>query len=506
MTNTDEELTFTDPELRAMDGALRNLAAETQPRPAFVAATVAHLRRETLPGQPAPMPTHAAHTPTSGTSTRAETIPRPTRGVAPHKDHGGRGAHPLYTQTAPPVPAGRPLTRRHFLIGSAAAVATTAALLHGGHRWFSPSPPPATAPPRLTNITAAMIGVGEPTPVAASALAQPRNLDFADALSGWGLWGSRPQDYTYGIDPQVAQAGVVSAYLAGGIADPQGFGTLAQTFLPDPWRGLRIRMSANVKAENVADWAGLWMRVDGPGNQSLSFDNMHPRPITGTRDWQRYSIVLDVPPESTLVAFGILLSKQGRVWIDGLTFEAVGADVPTTDLLTIPKQMANLDFAQGTTGWFLAGDAPADYRIAPETDAPQGRAASASLASQVETPSGFGTLMQIVQAGSHRGERLRMSAWVRTEDVADWAGLWMRVDGPDAATTHQSLSFDNMQDRPIKGTSEWTHYAIVLDVPVAGVAIAFGILLHGKGELWLADVQFTSVGGDTPVTGARVTG
>lgn len=40
-------------------------------------------------------------------------------------------------------------------------------------------------------------------------------------------------------------------------------------------------------------------------------------------------------------------------------------------------------------------------------------------------------------------------------------GLWFRVDG----TTGKSLSFDNMQDRAVKGTTEWARYEIVLDVP-----------------------------------------
>jgi hypothetical protein len=93
-----------------------------------------------------------------------------------------------------------------------------------------------------------------------------------------------------------------------------------------------------------------------------------------------------------------------------------------------------------------------------------------------------------------------MSAWAKADGVADWAGLWMRVDGPDTRKTGKSLSFDNMQNQPIKGTSDWTRYEIVLDVPQATIALAFGILLEGKGEVWLDDVQFTVVGPDTPTT------
>ena len=37
------------------------------------------------------------------------------------------------------------------------------------------------------------------------------------------------------------------------------------------------------------------MRVDGGDGQILSFDNMHSRPIKGTKDWKQYQITLDVP-------------------------------------------------------------------------------------------------------------------------------------------------------------------------------------------------------------------
>jgi hypothetical protein len=108
--------------------------------------------------------------------------------------------------------------------------------------------------------------------------------------------------------------------------------------------------------------------------------------------------------------------------------------------------------------------------------------------------------MQNVKADAFRGTRVRMSGWVRADSVADSAGLWMRVDGPDTRKTQHSLSFDNMENRPIKGTSDWTRYEIVLDVPPESVEIAFGILLADTGEVWLDDVQFVKVGNDVPTT------
>jgi len=87
------------------------------------------------------------------------------------------------------------------------------------------------------------------------------------------------------------------------------------------------------------------MRVD-KGTEPLAFDNMQKRPIIGTTGWQRYYIVLDVPKDATGIAFGILLSGPGQVWLNSTKFEIVGLDVPatTTSEKNLPGKPVNLDF------------------------------------------------------------------------------------------------------------------------------------------------------------------
>jgi len=148
-------------------------------------------------------------------------------------------------------------------------------------------------------------------------------------------------------------------------------------------------------------------------------------------------------------------------------------------------------------GWFSAGSHPDQYEMGSDPDVKHGGEASASLQAKSADSEGFGTLMQIADPGEYKGKRVRFSGWVKAEGVSDWAGLWFRVDGPGG----RSLSFDNMQDRPIKGTGDWTHHEIVLDVPDAAIALAYGILLSGEGHVWLDDLQFEIVAMDVPVTG-----
>jgi hypothetical protein len=89
------------------------------------------------------------------------------------------------------------------------------------------------------------------------------------------------------------------------------------------------------------------MRVDGPDGETMSFDNMGSRPITGTTEWRQYRIVLDVPETADLIALGVLLQGPGRVWIDDVEVERVTSDIPTTggqSTEPLPAMPANLDF------------------------------------------------------------------------------------------------------------------------------------------------------------------
>ncbi len=76
----------------------------------------------------------------------------------------------------------------------------------------------------------------------------------------------------------------------------------------------------------------MWMRIDNKFDDVLQFDNMNNRPITGTTNWNRYEIILDVPLQSAAISFGIILSGRGQVWADQLAFEEVDKSVEITNM------------------------------------------------------------------------------------------------------------------------------------------------------------------------------
>jgi hypothetical protein len=177
----------------------------------------------------------------------------------------------------------------------------------------------------------------------------PASAGNDEAPAGWLLTGTRPSDYTAGTTDVAGQEGKKCAYLASIVPQPaEGFGNLMQTIAADSYRGKRIRLAGSIKTEGVEGWAGLWMRVDGPEQPPLGFDNMSNRPIKGTADWKHCEIVLDVPQEAVDIAFGILLAGKGKVYLDNVTFDKVPLTVKVTDMRastrTLPSAPQNLDF------------------------------------------------------------------------------------------------------------------------------------------------------------------
>jgi len=184
------------------------------------------------------------------------------------------------------------------------------------------------------------------------------SLLLAALPSGWGLYGSKPQEYDRSVDPATVYNGQASTYLKSkpGI-ETSGFGTLSQGFSAAQYAGKRVRFSANVKSDSVEPhgtptaWAGLWMRVDA-ASKMLVLDNMHDfgedRSIKGTTEWKNYAVVLDVPEGATGIFVGILLHGSGAIWINGGKFEVVGPEVAVTagtpPVKPLPDTPANLGF------------------------------------------------------------------------------------------------------------------------------------------------------------------
>lgn len=103
-----------------------------------------------------------------------------------------------------------------------------------------------------------------------------------------------------------------------------GFKSLAYT-LPFNYPGKKITLSGYIKTEAVSDgYASLWMRID----PSLGFKDLVNKGITGTTDWARYEITLDLDPEiTTQIDVGGFLTGKGKMWLDDLSVTVDGKEI-----------------------------------------------------------------------------------------------------------------------------------------------------------------------------------
>jgi len=328
-------------------------------------------------------------------------------------------------------------------------------------------------------------------------------------VNGWKLAGMDPRSYESGIDRNVKYSGSVSAFIASKTQDSTKWTTLMQTIKADKYKGKRIRLSAWIKTENLNNWVGLWMRVD-KGALSPAFDNMNKRRIKGTTDWKQYYVVLDVDSTSDDIAFGLLIEGGGKAWVDDIKIESVdNKSVPVTSInYAKHESSSNLSFEKISPqnmpeNWWNAPSYDG-YKTTSDHSTFHDGSASVRLESidGQKSKSGFGTVTGRLLPDSFAGKRVLMTGWIKTENVKKWAGLWMRVDGEKIG---EMLGFDNMEKRRIKGTTDWTKYEIVLDVPKQATYIYFGALCVGSGKLWLDEIKFEPVGNDVASTNIYTT-
>jgi AraC-like DNA-binding protein len=142
-------------------------------------------------------------------------------------------------------------------------------------------------------------------------------------------------------------------------------------------------------------------------------------------------------------------------------------------------------------GWLVTGTFPKAYNAFLDRNVFYKGTKSIHLTSVNKDlgTSDYCTVLQQFKAKNYIGKRIRFSAFIKSENVEGWGGLWMRINN----TTASIIKIDNMQNRPIRGTNDWNYYAVVLDVPDTSAIINIGILLYGTGTLWINNTNFEIV-------------
>ena len=156
----------------------------------------------------------------------------------------------------------------------------------------------------------------------------------------------------------------------------------------------------------------------------------------------------------------------------------------------------NLTFEDGTPGkvppgWFVAaspkdGDHWSALRRDGCRDGHTGAHACAVVLVPPNASTNFSELMQNFSAAPFRGKTIQLRAWLRLEGARTDSGqLWLQVDRA------QERGF-NLKDRSVD-SAKWTRCEITTRVDYDATFIYFGVILNGKGRVWIDDVSFEVV-------------
>jgi hypothetical protein len=179
------------------------------------------------------------------------------------------------------------------------------------------------------------------------ALVVPAHADNRARIGkGWAVDAPVKEltDYEGGLDSRVAHHGRASAYLRSTVAAPKEHAVVWQGVSAERYRGKRIRVTAWVRTSDVSKGAGAFLKVLGVDPKlSLAYDRQD---LSGSHDWTRQEMVVDVDPAARIIWFGLGLEGAGHAWIDDVSLEVVDASVPSTDWMKrgLPVEPQDLDF------------------------------------------------------------------------------------------------------------------------------------------------------------------
>jgi hypothetical protein len=176
---------------------------------------------------------------------------------------------------------------------------------------------------------------------------------------GWGAAMDVSGEYSVRADVsrRLGGSGFVTGTISSTVDEPRKSAFMLQSIRADLYRGKRLRLTGYLKTNiTTVGQAGLFVRVDGRDSVQVA-DYMIGRLIQTTKDWEQYSVVLDVPNNAVGITFGFHFTGTGQAWMDDASIETVDPEVAiTVDNRFLP--FVGLPVAGSRSLWELYRRAP----------------------------------------------------------------------------------------------------------------------------------------------------
>lgn len=182
----------------------------------------------------------------------------------------------------------------------------------------------ADAPPAAVTVAVTKV-VAETMPAARAIKLVNANFESSPTpdggIEGWEPTTHANQDgWVFALDNSTMHAGHASARIRRSGNDP--WGMLHQTLPAAGLGGETLELSAWLRTDR-ADGEGAILVLRTLANGSVDKHVFMKPPVTGTRDWTRYSVRLAIPRNSVAVGIGVMMQGGGTLWLDDVALVAL---------------------------------------------------------------------------------------------------------------------------------------------------------------------------------------
>ena len=241
-----------------------------------------------------------------------------------------------------------------------------------------------------------------------------------------------------------------------------------------PLLGKRIRITGWLKSSNVQSWAAAYMCIWSKGKGFCRLDTMDDRDdrhvLHGTMDWQPIEFVTDVPEVPCVIYVGPDLYGPGELWGDD--FEIALA--PPVSSITDDRS------------WRHTSESPNTYSETIDySNTHDGHPAVCLAYTSSAAPEGawmwWGRKIRPPDFDKYKGHAMRMSGWVKTENVSGRLQPCVRPWGSNGKWGNDSMS----GDYSLRGTLDWTQFSVTGQIATDTKHIDTPFIFWGSGKVWI---------------------
>lgn len=169
------------------------------------------------------------------------------------------------------------------------------------------------------------------------------DLDRNGKPIGWDLTYKNQNKYDVRLDSLIKRQGKYAISISSGNSNAQSGAIIFP--IHQSFKGKRLTLVGSLKTENVTGgFAGIWLRVDGAGEEVLAFESMEKQGLKGTSDWKEYRVEVPYAEEDAVtINAGALLVGKGKIWVDSLRLYIDDQPIEAVPVKATPNYAASLD-------------------------------------------------------------------------------------------------------------------------------------------------------------------